>query len=435
MKYRKSDYSVSSYFVIPLTLIFLGLVAFIAAAKASEALARFSAITLILMLALRLNGRLGLAGLKVAFGLEARRLFRGEEFELRAEIHNAKVLPVWLRIGLDRPEALVPVLEEGVQGESTLLPFEKVRGTWRFKADRRGVYSLGPAKLSAGDILNLYRREKRIALDQEIIVYPRLLPIHSPDLPFREYFGARTTEGIVEDPAWYEGTREYTGNRSARAIHWKASARLGELQEKIFQASTQRKIMILVEGEGFAKAEDGEGFERALEIAASLASVFAESGAYFSVATDRLSKGFSPILPLGRGPEHLGSSLELLARCELSFGQSLPRLVSLMNLQGAEFVVIAREPGDSVKKFLSPSPFRQDRLFFVFSRQKPDETSQGYRSCSFRELSGSTCVEDGVEEDGETGSGGARAKAAPDGSVRKVAGQAPGANSPERTGT
>ena len=85
MKYRKSDYSVSSYFVIPLTLIFLGLVAFIAAAKASEALARFSAITLILMLALRLNGRLGLAGLKVAFGLEARRLFRGEEFELRAE--------------------------------------------------------------------------------------------------------------------------------------------------------------------------------------------------------------------------------------------------------------------------------------------------------------------------------------------------------------
>jgi uncharacterized protein (DUF58 family) len=387
MKYRKSDYSVSSYFVIPLSLIILGLVAFVAAAKASEALARFSAITLVLMLALRLNGRLGLARLNIGFNLEALRLFRGEEFALKAEIRNAKILPVWLKVSLDRPDALVPLLEEGVQGESTLLPFEKIQGNWRFKADRRGVYSLGPAKLSAGDILNLYRREKRIPIDQEIIVYPRLLPIHSLDLPFREYFGAKTSEGIVEDPAWYEGTREYTGSRSARAIHWKASARLGELQEKIFQPSTQRKVLIIVDGEGFAKAEDWEGFERALEIAASLASAFAESGAYFSVATDRSLKDFSPILPLGRGPEHLGSSLELLARCEPSFGQGLPQLVSLMNPQGAEFVVIAREAGESIKKFSPPSPFRQDRLFFVFSKRGPaEEAGLAYRACSFKEI-------------------------------------------------
>ncbi len=395
MKYKKSDYSVSSYFVIPLTLIFLGLAAFIAAAKASEALARFSAIALVLMLALRLNGRLGLIRLRIVFELGARRLFRGEEFELKAEILNNKILPVWLRISLDRPEALAPLLEEGVQGESTLLPYEKLRGSWRFKADRRGVYVLGPAKLSAGDILNLYRREKHITLNQEIIVYPRLLPIHALDIPFREYFGARTTEGLVEDPAWYEGTREYTGNRSARAIHWKASARLNQLQEKIFQPSTQRKVLLLVDGEGFAKAEDREGFEKALEIAASLASAFAESGAYFSIATDRALKSFSPILPLGRGPEHLGSSLELLARCELSFGQALPQVVSLIGPQGAEFVVIARTPGESIKKFLPPSAFKQERLFFVFAKHDPDKSDHAYRSCSFKELLGSAGDEGG----------------------------------------
>ncbi len=397
MKYKKSDYSVSSYFVIPLSLVFLGLVAFFAAAKASEALARFSAIALVLMMALRLNGRLGLANVHIIFELGARRLFRGEEFDLKAKIHNAKILPVWLRISLDRPDALVPLLEEGVQGESTLLPYEKLQGTWRFKADRRGVYSLGPAKLSAGDILNLYRREKRIVLDQEIIVYPRLLPLHPLDLPFREYFGARTTEGLVEDPAWYEGTREYTGNRSARAIHWKASARLNQLQEKVFQPSTQRKILILVDGAGFAKTEDREGFERALEIAASLASAFAESDAYFSVATDRALGSFSPILPLGRGPDHLGSTLELLARCQFSFGQTLAQLIPLLSPQGAEFVVIAREAGDSIKKFLPPSPFRQERLFFVFSKHSPDKTGHAYRSCSFKELLGSGGDEDGSE--------------------------------------
>lgn len=386
MKYKKSDYSVSSYFVIPLTLIFLGFVAFIAAAKASEALARFSAIALGLMLALRLNGRLGLARLKVAFGLEALRLFRGEEFNLNAEIHNAKILPVWLRLRLDRPEALAPVLQDGLQGESTLLPFEKLRGTWRFRAERRGVYTLGPATLSAGDILNLYRRERLIAIQQEIIVYPRLLPIRDLDLPFREYFGAQSTEGLIEDPAWYEGTREYTGSRSARAIHWKASARLNQLREKIFQPSTQRRVVILMDGEGFAKAEDGEGFEKALEIAASLASVLAGKGSYFSVATDRELRGFSPALPLGRGAEHLGTSLELLARCGLGFGQALPPLLAHLNPQGAEFVVIARNPGDSIKKFLSPSPIRQDRLFFVFSKQGAEGVFLPRRHMFFKEV-------------------------------------------------
>ena len=394
MKFDKASYSVSSYFVIPISLVLLGLLAFIATAASSKALAGFAIIAFVLMAALRLNGRLGLARLHANFSLDAHRLFRGDEFSLSGELSNAKLLPVWITLSLAHPEAISALAKEGLEGECSLLPFEKITGTWRFKAERRGVYRLGPATLSAGDILDLYRRERRIALGQSIIVYPRIHALTALDLPFREYLGSQTTEGIVEDPAWYEGTREYTGGKSARAIHWKASARLNQLQEKIFQPSMEHKVMILVDGEGFAKAEDSEGFEYALEMAASLASFFSEEGAFFSIATDRKVEGFSPSLPLGRGPDHLGMCLELLARCSSSHRQAMLPLIASSGSQGSGYLIIAREGGDYVKKYLHLAFPRKDRVFFVFAQKSKRDGAAALQPCTFFDA---VIAQDGLE--------------------------------------
>ena len=357
-----------SYFVFPLSIALLSALAFFAAANSAWMPAIFAATTLLLMLGVRLWARLGLSRLDVSLACSGDRLFPGESFTLRADIANRKILPVWMCLELSRPEELKPLAPEEIGGEVGLLPFEKVSGSWAFSAERRGVHRLGPAKIIAGDLLGFCRKEKKLSFGRDIVVFPRLLPLRDLEPPFRDYFGIHPAKGIIEDPAWYEGTREYSGNKPARNIHWKASARLAVLQEKIFEPTSHKKIFFLLDGQGFESAEDGGGFETALEVLGSLAARFAETGASFALATDRAVRGRPAVLPLGRGPEHLGAFLELLARCESDRGRPMVPLVRAVGSSGAGFVVVSRCPGENTKKYFNLPATRRDRVLFVFSR-------------------------------------------------------------------
>ncbi len=359
--------------------ILLALLTAVAAAGSAYPLARFSAAVLVLMLALRAWTRIGSARLSASFKLGTRRLFAGESSELYAEIANRSPLALRLRLEFPRPAGIETIRTSGLAAETTLLPFERRRGSWAFTAVRRGVHGLGPVRLSAGDPLGLFTRERELSFPDELVVFPRILPLALPDLPFREYFGIRAARGIVEDPAWYEGTREYSGNRPARNIHWKASARLASLQEKIFQPTSHRKVFLLVEGEGFERAGDGEGFERALEIAGSLASLLSESGASFALAVDRKVKEFPAALDLGRGPEHLGAVLELLARCGIEKGRDFPSLLAGTVPGNAGFLVLARSPGGGAGTALAGTAARRDPVLFVYA-EPADSREPGLRS-------------------------------------------------------
>lgn len=352
--------------------ILLGLLCAGAAAGSAYILARLAAAVLVLMLALRGWTRAGAARLSASFELGQGRFFVGDSFGLSARIANRSILPLRVRIELPRPAGIEASLPSGLAAETNLLPFERRGGSWTFTAARRGVHSLGPARLSAGDPLGLFTREKELPFRRDIVIFPRLLPLSLPDLPFREYFGIRAARGIVEDPAWYEGTREYSGNRPAKNIHWKASARLAVLQEKIFEPTSHRKAFLLLEGELFERAGDAEGFERALEVAGSLAARLSEEGASFALATDRAVREFPALLDLGRGPEHLGAVLELLARCGIEGGRGFPSLLAGAIPANTGFIVLSRSPGGTAVPALAEASGRREPVLFLYS-EAPDD--------------------------------------------------------------
>ena len=379
----------SSYFVFPISLVGLGAIAFFAAALRVIPLASFALLSLVVMVAIRIWGRISLARVEISMRCETQRLFAGDSLEVGAKVVNRKALPLWFGLEVETPR--VQAASSGMMadsevwegagirgigamgGEAGLLPFEEIEGSWRFMALRRGVYALGPAHAHGGDLLGIFRSDKKLPDVWDIVVYPRRVALRSFDVPFRDFFGIHPSKGIIEDPAWYEGTREYSGNRPARTIHWKASARLGKLQEKIFEPTSHQKIFFLFEGLGFRRAEDRQGFERALEVLAALAGRFAESGASFGIATDCEVKGFPAILPVGRGPEHLGMLLEMLARCEFERGQSIAELIGSVGAAGAGFLVVARAPSESTERFFSLPSARRNRVYFVFSKRSTVE--------------------------------------------------------------
>jgi uncharacterized protein (DUF58 family) len=349
----------------------------------------------------------GFASARIDLRVQANRerLFPGDALDLGIEIGNRMALPVWVTLEMPSPRLLEA--EDSGGGGSVLrsglglFPREKKKRLWRLTAARRGVSALGPARISAGDILGLSSRTKNYAAPGGIIVFPRRRALKALSVPFQEYFGMHAARGPVEDPAWYAGTREYSGTRPAKNIHWKASARLGVLQEKIYEPTLRRKVLFILDAAGYASfwakenqtpfspdpgcdAPDfpsaGRDFEVMLETLGSLAAALMERGASFGLVSGAPLCGSNRrVLRAGGGPEHLGGFLEILARVE-SVEKFPPgfavdaarRRLFLEDLHGAArgcggFVYCGASPDAGAREVLREAGGR-GKVFFVFSR-------------------------------------------------------------------
>ena len=95
---------------------------------------------------------------------------------------------------------------------------------------RRGVYQLADLRLTAPDLLGIYEFSRRTPQSDELIVYPKPIPLPNlwPAIPSaaasRTTRRRRTNEGLD-----ISGAREYVPGDDLRRIHWKASAHASKL--------------------------------------------------------------------------------------------------------------------------------------------------------------------------------------------------------------
>ena len=351
-KWQSNEIPLSVFSITPGFLI-AGAVLFFALVKTDFSLALPAAGVLLIGLIAGIWIRLASSRISFTMKPDKKRLYPGENLELELELANNKFLPVWVNLELPSPKHLAPGASLGTNGSlvtegshdndvlktgSRLLSWEKSRRIWRLTAKKRGVSSLGPALISAGDLLGLGSKAKSFSSEHEIVVFPRrlkMLPLH---LAFQEYFGMHAAKGYVEDPVWFAGTRDYSGTRPMKNIHWKASARLGVLQEKLFEPTYQRKVLFVFDTESYSvplvkddvpvtdisacREKTERDFERMLETLGTLAAALMESGAAFGLVTgasgsQQAGALNAAVLHSGRGPEHLGNFLEMLARTQM----------------------------------------------------------------------------------------------------------------------
>lgn len=240
---EQREFLASSFFGFSLSILILGVLLFIALVQRSAGLASLAGTVLLLMVGTRLWTRIAPYRLSLLFRIDRHRLFPGEAAKLEVTLRNAKPLPFYLSI--EGPFHLL--------GQTIVRPFSELHHAWNIPLTKRGVYPLRACTLSFGDPFGLSSTRRTLPLHEEIVVYPRLKRIEGSIAQFQEFFGLHPAKGLVDDPAWYAGTRDYTGSRPARFIHWKASARIGKIQEKIFEPTSHAKILVIVKVEGFAR--------------------------------------------------------------------------------------------------------------------------------------------------------------------------------------
>jgi uncharacterized protein (DUF58 family) len=316
----------------------------------------------------RLWNRLSLAGVRAERHLKGTRFFPGEPIECTLRILNRKPLPLpWVQIEDDLPAGFDLVGPTGrtradaIQRSAALLWYRGISWKLDLIGRRRGYYPIGPLKLTSGDLLGLYSRTRLEERPGHIIVYPEIFPVNTrfiPSLhPMGEFQAARR---LFRDPTHTIGVREYLRSDSLKFIHWKATARRGDLQVKVLAATTAFKVALFLDVDSFK--HDGvlaeADFELAISIAGSIAAALCERGSPVGLlANTRLADTGQPaVIAPGAGRERITAILETLAKLtDRSSGPAAAFLDAQMpHLHaGTTLVFILTRPPDALATLLA----------------------------------------------------------------------------------
>ena len=172
----------------------------------------------------------------------------------------------------------------------------------RVVCTRRGVFRFSDALVSSAYPLGLVTVKRNWPIDAGgITVRPRIYPVASFSLPV----SSSRSSADLERPAPSRGqelfreVREYRSGDNPRHIHWRSSARRGELVVKQFDAVSSNETWIVLDLDPASHAGRGEdhSFERAIEIAVSIAAYQIRNGLRCGIAGGMRADG-SPLLLL-----------------------------------------------------------------------------------------------------------------------------------------
>lgn len=171
----------------------------------------------------------------------------GQVFNEQFEIKNTSRIPVlWMEV---KDESELP----GASGSRvlTLIGGKQTRTFFsRQRLLKRGVFSLGPTTLVAGDGFGLFRVSMVVSECSSLLVYPSIFPVSEFPHPLGLLTGGealhKKTPQITSNAA---GVREYEPGDSWNRIHWASTARRNRLMVKEFEIDPRAEVWILLDGE------------------------------------------------------------------------------------------------------------------------------------------------------------------------------------------
>ncbi|WP_313693668.1 DUF58 domain-containing protein [Halorarum halobium] len=172
---------------------------------------------------------------------------------------------------------------------------------YELRYETRGQHTLGPATVTARDLLGLVETEATTAGTADVLVYPR---VHAIAGWARRDLRALHETGVHEERREFDRLREYDHGDSLRDIHWKSTAKREDLIVKEFAAEADTEAVSLAAG---ASGSPGAA-DRMAEAVASIALALVEDGVPVEV---HLPGG-----SVAAGPDR-GSQVRLLERLAL----------------------------------------------------------------------------------------------------------------------
>jgi uncharacterized protein (DUF58 family) len=200
----------------------------------------------------------------VILDLAQRRVCVGERAVGRVRVRNVSnraLLPAEIELPVGAGLAVFPLprLAPGVvHGDIFAVP-----------TARRCVVVVGPVRSVRGDALGLVRREVRWTDPVELFVHPRTVPLNGAAAGFLKDLEGRPTRDLSASDVSFHALREYVVGDDRRHVHWKSTARTGQLMVRQYE-ETHRSHLAVALSSNPVDYQDLEEFELAVSVAGSL---------------------------------------------------------------------------------------------------------------------------------------------------------------------
>jgi len=196
----------------------------------------------------------------------------------------------------------------------------------RYVLDRlpRGRYAFEEVRVEIADPFELERVTVSLPTPGALLVYPRLVRL---DRLFSES-GTRSHDGrrlLLHRPSGFElhGVREYEQGESLRRVHWRSTARRGQLMVKELEDAPRDEIAVLLDAD--AASVVGQSFDVQVRAAGSILESYVRRGrrAVLVVNSERRD-----VQQVHSAAADWRRALELLAAAEATGHTQLARLLA-----------------------------------------------------------------------------------------------------------
>lgn len=220
-------------------------------------------------------------------------------------------------------------------------PDRSVDVDYTVRSELRGRYRIGPLTVRLADPFGLCELTRSFTSTDTLVVTPQVLTLPVVRLG-GEWAGAgesraRSVATAGEDDA---ATREYRQGDDLRRIHWRSTARRGELMVRREEQPWQSRAAVLLDCRGGIHHGDGpaSSLEWAVSAAASIGLHLSNTGFTLRVVTDTSEE---LIADTSSTQSFEGALLDSLAVRKASSGISLQPGITALRRGGGEELVVA----------------------------------------------------------------------------------------------
>jgi uncharacterized protein (DUF58 family) len=256
--------------------------------------------------------RLGLSDLEAGYAVSQLSGHVGDKIRVTYTLRNTSRVPKpWLEI--HNPTTL----PGGLPGRAIPLG-PRAERSWlvRVPLVRRGHFRVEPLQIRTGDPFGFFEASAAVGQGVGVVVYPRIDRLPMWRLPAANVEGSHASpERTLQTTPLATTVRPWAPGDSFNRIHWRATARHGEIQVKEFELEQTADAWLILDLDRSIQAGRGEesSVEVAVRAAASIAdkAILENRSVGLTVNAHRLG-----LLPADRGSRQHLKIMQLLAAVE-----------------------------------------------------------------------------------------------------------------------